>query len=132
MKARKSFIMIAVLLLVGSFFCYILLKSELNSELFFHYTYNQRTGEKHSFVESIFIYFLFWWVIGLIPSAIVFLFALLLHFLLMGNDGDSFFTIGLICFVSVYTAIFILMFLHITNFATINWTFLMAESSRTR
>lgn len=129
---NKIIITVAVLLLVFVIMACILLNSTTNDTLYFHYIYNQNTGKQLGLITSIFLYILFWWFAGLVPSACVFLFTLHLYFFLHRQDKrlfdryyhpkyeEEFYYGGAVAFIATYVAIFILIVLHISNIATIN------------
>lgn len=122
--------LVFVFIIVG----YILLNSTLNNEpLCFHYVQNGQTGEPLGLLMSVFLYILFWFfIVGGIPSAIVFLFSQGVYVFLHRKDEKLFdshyhpvyeteyFYGGLVAFSSSYLAALILLILHISNIATIN------------
>ena len=131
-QKNKLIITVAILVLVFIVVAYILLNSTVNDTLYFHYVYNQNTGEPLGLIASIFLYILFWWFAGLIPSACVFLFALCLYYFLHRKDKrlfdrcyhpkyeEEFHYGGAVAFMATYVAVFILLVMHISNIATIN------------
>lgn len=131
-QKNKIIITVAVLVLVFVVVACILLNSTTNDTLYFHYVHNQNTGEPLSLIASIFLYILFWWFIGLVPSASVFLFMMCLYYFLHRKDKrildryyhpkyeEEFYYGGTVSFAATYIAILILMILHISNIATIN------------
>lgn len=131
-QKNKIIITVAVLVLVFVVVAYILLNSTINDTLYFHYVHNQNTGEPLGLIASIFLYILFWWFAGLIPSACVFLFMMCLYYFLHRKDKrifdryyhpkyeEEFHYGGAVSFIATYMAVFILIVLHISNIATIN------------
>lgn len=131
-QKNKLIITVAVLVLVFVVMACILLNSTINDTLYFHYVHNQNTGEPLGLITSIFLYVLFWWFAGLVPSACVFLFAMCLYFFLHRKDKklldrsyhpkyeEEFHYGGTVAFIATYIAVLVLMVLHISNFATIN------------
>lgn len=129
---NKLILTVSVLVLVFSAVACILLNSTTNDSIYFHYLHNQNTGEPLGLVASIFLYALFWWFAGLIPSSCVSLFALCVYYFLHRKDKrlfersyhpkyeEEFHYGGAVAFISTYAAILILMVLHISNIATIN------------
>lgn len=130
-QKNKRIITIAVLIFVFSAVGYILLNSTLNDTIYFHYIYNQRTGEPMSLIGSILLYLLFGFVLGLIPFSITFLFSLCLYFFLHRKETnfyyndhpkheEEYFYGGYVALLSTYAAVYVLLILHISNIATIH------------
>lgn len=131
-RKNKRLIATSVIILVLIAFVAILANSHLNGNFAFRYIYNRNTGEPISAIGSILLYILFWWFIGLLPSATVFLFSLILYFSLHRKDmrllerhyhpnyESEFHFGGLIAFSATYIAIFILLVLHICSLITIS------------
>jgi hypothetical protein len=131
-KRNKLIIATSTIALVFLIFCLILSNSEINGSLSFHYVHNQNTGEPLSLIASIFLYILFWWFIGLVPSAAVFLFSLILYYFLHCKDKrllerryhppyeEEFYLGGKVAFTSTYIAVLILLLLQISNFVSIS------------
>lgn len=69
-QKNKGIITLAVLIFVVV--ACIFLNSTMNDALYFHYIHNKNTGEPLGLIASILLYILFWWFIGLVPSACVF------------------------------------------------------------
>ena len=130
-KRNKKILGIFAICLVSIIFFAILKNSSYNGTFSFHYVYNQNTGEPISFIGSIFLYFLLWFVLGLVPSSVVFLCTSTLFFFLHKKDKqlfqsrysppyqDEFYFGGFISLSSTYIAVLMLMFLHISNIFTI-------------
>lgn len=131
-KRNKIIIATSTIALVFIIFCFILSNSEINGSLSFHYVHNQNTGEPLSLLVSIFLYILFWWFIGLVPSAAVFLFSLIVYYFLHRKDKrllerryhpsyeEEFHFGGKVAFVSTYIAVLILLLLQISNLVSIS------------
>lgn len=130
-KKNKIIIATSITVLVFTVFCLILSNSSINGSLSFQYVHNQNTGEPLSLSESIFLYILFFWFLGLIPFSVVFLFSLMIYFFLHRKDKRLFerrynppyeeeMDFGFkVSYISTYTAIFILLILQISNLVTI-------------
>ncbi len=69
---NKRIILSSIVIFVTLIVILILLSSNFNSEIYFHYVYNQNTGARLSIITSLFLYLLFWWFAGLVLSAVVF------------------------------------------------------------
>lgn len=127
-RKNKRILGTAVISLVAICFIAIMFNSEYNSDWYFHFVHNQNTGEPLSLIASILLYILFWWFAGLVPSAAVFLFMLILHSVLHRKEEkngkispeEDFYYGGYIAFISTYAAILVLMLLHIFNIITVN------------
>ena len=128
---NKRIILSSILIFVILIVVLILLNSRFNNDVYFHYVYNQNTGEQLSIIASLFLYLLFWWFVGLVPSACVFLFMMMIYAIIHRKDKrlfeksyhpeyeEEFFYGGLMAFVITYLAILILMILHLFNIVTI-------------
>ncbi len=131
-KRNKLIIATSTIALVFLIFCFILSNSEINGSLSFHYVHNQNTGEPLSLIVSIFLYILFWWFIGLVPSAAVFLFSLIVYYFLHRKDKrllerryhppyeEEFYFGGKVAFISTYIAVLVLLLLQISNLVSIS------------
>lgn len=131
-KRNKIIIATSTIVLVFLIFCFILSNSEINGSLSFHYVHNQNTGEPLSLIVSIFLYILFWWFIGLVPSAAVFLFSLIVYYFLHRKDKrllerryhppyeEEFHFGGKVAFISTYIAVLVLLLLQISNLVMIS------------
>ena len=130
-EKNKRISAITVLSVVFIITAFILMNSTLNDTVYFHHIHNRNTGEPIGFVASILLYLLFWWFVGLVPSACVFLFMLFLYCFLHRKDKrliernyhpkyeEEFYYGGAVAFISTYIVALGLMILHITNIATI-------------
>ena len=128
---NKRIILSSILIFVTLIVVLILLNSRFNNDIYFHYVYNQNTGEQSSIITSLFLYLLFLWFVGLVPSACVLLFMMMVYAIIHRKDKrlfeksyhpkheEEFFYGGLMAFVVTYSAILVLMILHLSNIATI-------------
>lgn len=128
---NKRIILISILIFVTFIVVLILLNSRFNDDVYFHYVYNQNTGEQLSIITSLFLYLLFWWFVGGIPSACVFLFMATIYAIIHRKDKRLFeksyhpkyeeelFYGGQMAFAVTYLAVLVLMILHLSNIATI-------------
>ncbi len=86
---------------------------------------NQNTGQEIGTIGSLFLYFMLWCLVGLVPSAFVMLITLLMHRLLYRKDDKSgekeeaFHYSGKLAFMSTYIATAALVILHAFNVITI-------------
>ncbi len=131
-KKNKRIITISILIYVFILFLFVLINSTFNDELRFVYVTNQNTGEPIGVIGSLFLYVLLWWFVGLIPSAMVFLFVLLLYHFLHRKDSrilernyhppyeEEYHYGGKVTFISTYIAAGVLLILQIFNVITIN------------
>ena len=130
-QKNKTIITVFVMVLVFIVVACILLNSTTNDAIYFHYVYNQNTGEPLGVVASIFLYILFWWLIGTLFASFVFLCMLCLYYFLHRKDKriferhyhpkyeEEFYYGGTVSLVAAYVAVFVLLVLHISNIATI-------------
>lgn len=131
-QKNKFIITISVLVLIFVVMAYILQNSTVNDTLYFHHVYNQNTGEPFRIIDSILVYILLWFVVGLIPCACMMLFVLCLYCFLHRKDKQFFDRRYCPIYeeecdygwkfaqISTYVAVLILMVLHISNAVTIN------------
>ena len=129
---NKRIILSSIVIFVALIVILILLNSSLNSDVYFHYVYNQNTGARLSIITSLFLYFLFWWFAGFVPSAVVFLFMMSVYYFLHRKDKkvfdrgyhpeyeEEFYYGGSVAFVATYIVVLFLMILHLSNLVTIN------------
>lgn len=132
---NKLIITICVLVIVFLIAVPILLDSTKNDFLYFHPVRSGQTGEPLGVIPSILLYMLLLWFLGLFPSSVVFLFVIGLYFFLHRKDPqlgsrsyhpkyeEEFFYGGSIAFIASYAMVFLLMLMHISNYATIRVTF---------
>lgn len=85
-KKNKRIITISTLILIFVMLFFVLINSTFNAKFEFVSIINKNTGESIGVVSSLFLYVLLWWFIGLFPSAIAFLFVLLLYYFLHRKD----------------------------------------------
>jgi len=128
---NKRIILSSILIFVTLIVVLLLLNSRFNNDVYFHYVYNQNTGEQLSVITSLLLYLLFLWFVGLVPSACVFLFMMMVYAIIHRKDKrlfeksyhpnyeEEFFYGGLMAFVVTYSAVLVLMILHLSNIATI-------------
>lgn len=128
---NKKIITIVVLTVVVIVSFLIILSGNFNGKFEFQIISNQTTGEPLGVLISLFIYFLMWLMLGIVPSSVIMLFSFLVQSFLnrdskcwfekgrLPKNEDDFEYAGKIALVSVYTAIFILMFLHAFGLVTI-------------
>lgn len=126
-KRNKRLIAVFTIAIVILAFSYVISNSEINGALSFHRILNQKTGEPISIFGSIFLYILFWWLAGLVPTATVFNLMMLFYFFLHRKDKrlferhysppyeEEFFFGGTIAFSATYLAVLILILLQISN-----------------
>ncbi len=131
-KKNKRIITISILIYVFILFLFILINSTFNDELRFICVTNQNTGEPIGVIGSLFLYILLWWFVGLIPSAMVFLFVLLLYCFLHRKDRrilernyhpsyeEEYYYGGKVTFIATYVAAGLLLILQMFNVITIN------------
>lgn len=129
---NKLILTIFVFTLVCGAFSYVLLTSTLNSEFYFRRMINLNTGEPLSILASIFLYILFGWFVGLVPSSAAVVFSLLAYCFLHRKD-PRFFEKGYdpiysqeyhyaaqLAIIVTYVATTLLLILHIFNVITIH------------
>lgn len=69
---------------------YTISESQYIGEIEFRYMYNQNTGDQLSVIASIFIYIFCWFVLGMLPFAVVFLVGLTVYFIIHRKDENLF------------------------------------------
>lgn len=126
-KVNREKIVVLVLILSVQWFAigYVLLRGNFNQTTYFHYI-GDSVGVG-SFLKSIFLYFLLWWISGLVPSASMFLLMEITLFCIHRKSDlrsnkvfNSVFTFGgCVAFISTYVEMLMLMVLQISNIATI-------------
>lgn len=123
---HKIILSIFAIVPVFILFSVILLDSELKNErIYFHYIHNQRTGEPLGLLFSVFLYILYGWIMGMVPCAISFLSMLTVSSFLHRknihrvNSDDATRFAGIVSFAATNIAVAILLFLHVSNIATI-------------
>lgn len=128
---NKLIITICVLVVVFLLTVPILLNSTKNDFLYFHPVHSGKTGEPLGVISSILLYMLLLLLLGMFPSSIVFLFVMCLYFFLHRKDPniwsrsyhpkyeEEFSYGGSIAFIVPYAMAFLLMLMHISNYATI-------------
>lgn len=87
---QKHIIIIALveIAVVLAMMLYTISESQYIGEIEFRYMYNQNTGERLSTIASIFIYIFCWFVLGMLPFAVVFLVGLTVYFIIHRKDKN--------------------------------------------
>lgn len=114
---------------------YTLSKSQYVGEFAFRYLYNQNTGERLSVIASLGCYAFFWFVLGMLPGAIVFLVGLFVYGVIHRKDKrllerhysppywDELQIGGGIGFFAVFVSQFVLVILHVSGLFEIVYPF---------
>ena len=89
-RNNKTIITVAVLSVVVIVALSIALSGDFNGNLEFQIISNQKTGEPLGVCMSLFVYLLMWLLFGLVPSACVMLFSMLVCFFLHRKDPNLF------------------------------------------
>lgn len=89
-RKNKIIITVAVLSVVIIAFFSIALSGDFSGEFEFQILNNQKTGEPLGAFMSLFIYLLMWLLFGLIPSAAIMLFSMLVYAFLHRKDPNLF------------------------------------------
>lgn len=130
-RKNKIIITVAVLSVVIIAFFSIALSGNFSGELEFQIINNQKTGEPLGVFMSLFIYVLMWLLFGLIPSAAIMLFSMLVYAFLHRKDPnlfkkgyspkyeEEFEYAGKLSFCSTYAATFILILLQASGLLVI-------------
>lgn len=126
-KKHIKIIALVEIAVVLAIMLYTISESQYIGEIEFRYMYNQNTGERLSAITSIFIYIFYWFVLGMIPFAVVFLVGLTVYFIIHRKDKNlldrsylppykiEFDIGGLIAFLAVFLSQFILVILHVSG-----------------
>lgn len=134
-KRNKIIITVAILLLAVVVWVFIFMNSTVtvNGNLSFHYSHNLNTGEPSGLIPSIITYIFYWWILGAIPAACVFLFMMCIYGILHRGDERLFKAAskheeeleygGKLAYIVTYVTIAIVMLLHISNIVTIDINF---------
>ena len=129
---NKIIITIAVLSVVVIVALSIALSGAWNGNLEFQIIRNQKTGEPLGVCMSLFVYLLMWLLFGLVPSACVMLFAMLVYFILHRKDPnlfkkghapsyeEEFEYAGKLSLCATYVATLFLIFLQASGIITFN------------
>lgn len=118
---KKRILSTTILFVVGVLFLCVLFSSNYNEKIQFVHIANQNTGQNIGAMGSLFLYFMLWCLVGLVPSAFVMLITLLMHRLLYRKDDKSeeqeevFHYSGKLAFISTYIATAVLVALHAFN-----------------
>lgn len=134
---RKHIIIIDLveIAVVLAMMLYTISESQYVGEIEFRYMYNQNTGEQLSVIASIFIYIFCWFVLGMVPFAVVFLVGLTVYFIIHRKDKNllyrsysppyqvEFMAGGSFAFFSVFLSELILVFLHVSGLFYIAYPF---------
>lgn len=130
-KSQKIILFFSFTITFLAFF-YKLYTSEYIGEFSFQPIYNANTGAPLSVITSIVLYIMFAFVMGLVPASAISLFSLILCLFLHRNKDESFlsgpnnkvdddcsFSFAM-SFSLAYSAIFILLLLHMSGIFAIN------------
>ena len=129
---NKRIIFSFVIIVVVTIFLLILFNNNFNSEIYFHYVYNQNTGECLTVLESVFLYLLLWGLAGGILASGISVFVMYVYFFLHRKDKKisyKYYTpkyqeeleYGIsVAFVAAYILLLIVMILHIFNISTLS------------
>lgn len=122
---KKRILSTTILFVVGVLFLCVLFQSNYSGKLEFVHIVNQNTGQDIGTIGSLFLYFMLWCLVGLVPSAFVMLITLLTHHLLYRKDDKSeekekvFHFSGKLAFMATYIAAAVLVVLQAFNVITI-------------